>query len=136
VAIFYILASAPDLALTQLVVETLLLLIFLLVLEKIPSFYTEIEPRVAARDIALSVVVGATAFVSVLVAAPEPDAGLTETARFYVDRSVPDAGGTNVVNVVLTDFRAFDTLGESIVVLVAAISVLVLVVMRTRGERR
>ena len=136
VAIFYILASAPDLALTQLVVETLLLLIFLLVLEKIPSFYTEIEPRVAARDIALSVVVGATAFVSVLVAAPEPDAGLTETARFYVDRSVPEAGGKNVVNVVLTDFRAFDTLGESIVVLVAAISVLVLVVMRTRGERR
>jgi multicomponent Na+:H+ antiporter subunit A len=61
---------------------------------------------------------------------------LTETARFYVDRSVPEAGGKNVVNVVLTDFRAFDTLGESIVVLVAAISVLVLVVMRTRGERR
>ncbi len=136
VAIFYILASAPDLALTQLVVETLLLLVFLLVLEKIPSFYTEIEPRVAARDAALSLFVGATAFVSVLVAAPEPGADLTETARTYVDRSVPDAGGKNVVNVVLTDFRAFDTLGESVVVLVAAISVLVLVVMRTRGERR
>jgi multicomponent Na+:H+ antiporter subunit A len=136
VAIFYILASAPDLALTQLVVETLLLLIFLLVLERIPAFYSEFEPRVAARDVALSVVVGATAFVSVLVAAPESGADLTETARTYVDRSVPDGGGTNVVNVVLTDFRAFDTLGESVVVLVAALSVLVLVVMRGRGERR
>ena len=136
VAIFYILASAPDLALTQLVVETLLLLIFLLVLEKIPAFYSEMKPRVAARDAALSIIVGATAFVSVLVAAPEPGSELTETARTYVDRSVPEGGGTNVVNVVLTDFRAFDTLGESVVVLVAALSVLVLVVMRARGERR
>jgi len=134
VAIFYILASAPDLALTQLVVETLLLLVFLLVLEELPAFYSEIERRVVLRDAALSLLVGATAFVSVLVAAPPGGSDLTETARFYVDKAVKEGGGTNVVNVILTDFRAFDTLGESVVVVTAALSVMVLLAMRTRGE--
>jgi len=136
VAIFYILASAPDLALTQLVVETLLLLFFLLVLEELPAFYGEAERRVAVRDAALSVLVGATAFVSVLLAARGPEDTLTDTARFYVEQAVPGAGGTNVVNVVLVDFRAFDTLGELLVVAIAALSVFVLVTMRGRGETR
>jgi len=133
-AIFYILASAPDLALTQLVVETLLLLFFLLVLEELPAFYGDPDRRVAVRDATLSVLVGATAFVSVLLTARGPEAPLTETARFYVEQAVPGAGGTNVVNVVLVDFRAFDTLGELLVVSIAALSVFVLVTMRNRGE--
>ena len=135
VAIFYILASGPDLALTQLVVETLLLLIFLLVIEELPAFYSETEPKKAARDGALSAAVGATAFVSVLVAAPS-DGELTDTARFYVEKAVPEGGGTNIVNVILTDFRAFDTLGEATVIAVATLSVLVLIIMRSRGEKR
>ena len=134
IAIFYILASGADLALTQLVVETLLLLVFLLVLEELPSFYGELGWRRILEDGALSVVVGATAFVSVLYASPGGGSELTETARYYVDNAVEGGGGTNVVNVILTDFRAFDTLGESVVVLVAALSVLVLISMRDRGE--
>jgi multicomponent Na+:H+ antiporter subunit A len=134
VAVFYVLASGPDLALTQLVVETLLLLIFLLIIEELPAFYSEVRPSVAVRDIALSVLVGTTAFVSVLIASP--DQALTETSRYYVDNAVPEGGGTNIVNVILTDFRAFDTLGESAVVLLAALSVLVLLEMRNRGETR
>jgi len=134
VAIFYILASGADLALTQLVVETLLLLVFLLVLEELPAFYGELAPRRALRDATLSVVVGATAFVSVLYAAPGEGAELTRTAAFYVDNAVPEGGGANVVNVILTDFRAFDTLGEAVVILLAALSVLVLLTMRDRGE--
>ena len=134
IAIFYILGSGADLALTQLVVETLLLLIFLLVLEEIPEFYGELKRGRALRDAALSVVVGTTAFVSVLLAAPERGADPTPTAVFYVTNAVPEGGGANVVNVILTDFRAFDTLGESIVVIIAALSVLVLLTMRDRGE--
>jgi multicomponent Na+:H+ antiporter subunit A len=136
IAIFYILASGADLALTQLVVETLLLLIFLLILEEIPAFYGELEPRRALRDAALSVAVGTIAFVSVLYAAPPTEADPTPTAEFYVTNAVPEGGGTNIVNVILTDFRAFDTLGESIVIIIAALSVLVLITMRDRGETR
>lgn len=133
VAIFYILASGADLALTQLVVETLLLLIFLLVLEEMPAFYKDPDWSRVVRDGALSVVVGATATLSVLYAARD-GAEPTETASYYVDNAVELGGGTNVVNVILTDFRAFDTLGESLVIIVTALSVLVMLTMRDRGE--
>ena len=132
VAVFYVLASGPDLALTQLVVETLLLVVFLLVIEELPAYYADLSASVAVRDAALSLVVGATAFVAALVAAPDPS--LSPTATEYKDTAVKEGGGKNVVNVVLTDFRALDTFGEAAVILLAAMSVLVLLTMRSRGE--
>jgi multicomponent Na+:H+ antiporter subunit A len=142
VAIFYILANAPDLALTQLTVETLVLVIFLLVLNKLPAFYGEVGRFVAARDAALSALVGATVTASVLLStAASPNDAL---ARFLVERAGVPAdhgpiffdygGGSNVVNVILVDFRAFDTTGEIAVVAMAALAVLTLVRMRDRGE--
>ncbi|WP_276281087.1 hydrogen gas-evolving membrane-bound hydrogenase subunit E [Halorussus caseinilyticus] len=132
VAVFYVLADAPDLALTQLVVETLTLVIFLLVLDKLPAFYGNAGRGKMIRDGALSVVVGATVFVTVLVStAASPADGI---AHYFVETAVPEGGGGNVVNVILVDFRAFDTLGEISVVAMAALSVLTLVAMRERGE--
>ncbi len=132
VAIFYILASAPDLALTQLVVETLLLVIFLLVLDRLPAFYGEIKPSRAIRDGLLSVAVGVTVTVTVLLSTKDaPSQGIAE---YFVETAVPLGGGSNVVNVILVDFRAFDTLGEISVIAMAAVSVLTLVALRERGE--
>ncbi|SEP80695.1 hydrogen gas-evolving membrane-bound hydrogenase subunit E [Natrinema salaciae] len=133
VAIFYILASAPDLALTQLVVETLVLVIFLLVIEEIPEYY-EVEIERVARDAVLSIAVGATAFVTVLVTTGARPDGPTDIARGYAEQAVPEGGGTNIVNVTLVDFRGFDTLGELAVIALAAISILTLIVMRGRGD--
>jgi multicomponent Na+:H+ antiporter subunit A len=133
VAIFYILASAPDLALTQLVVETLVLVIFLLVIEEIPERY-EIEVGRVARDAVLSLVVGATAFVTVLVTTDARPEGSSGIARRYAEWAVPEGGGTNIVNVTLVDFRGFDTLGELAVIALAAISILTLIVMRDPGD--
>jgi multicomponent Na+:H+ antiporter subunit A len=136
VAVFYVLADAPDLALTQLVVETLLLVIFLLVLDKLPAFYGEAGSRRLVRDGALSLVVGATVFVTVLVStAAAPDDPITQ---FFTrpEVTVKEAGGHNIVNVILVDFRAFDTMGEISVVAMAALSVLTLVAMRERGETK
>jgi multicomponent Na+:H+ antiporter subunit A len=134
VAVFYVLASAPDLALTQLVVETLLLVIFLMVLDKLPAFYGNAGRGKLIRDGALSAVVGATVFVTVLVStAAAPADGI---ADYFRDPAVTvdQAGGHNIVNVILVDFRAFDTMGEIAVVAMAALSVLTLVAMRERGE--
>ncbi|UPV73233.1 DUF4040 domain-containing protein [Halorussus limi] len=132
VAVFYVLASAPDLALTQLVVETLTLVIFLLVLDRLPAFYGNAGRGKMIRDGALSAVVGATVFVTVLVStAATPADGIAEE---FVNRAVPEGGGGNIVNVILVDFRAFDTMGEISVVAMAALSVLTLVAMRERGE--
>ncbi|MFB6125641.1 MAG: hydrogen gas-evolving membrane-bound hydrogenase subunit E [Halanaeroarchaeum sp.] len=132
VAIFYILASAPDLALTQLVVETLSLVIFLLVLDRLPAFYGSIQRRRAVRDGALSVVVGLMVTVTVLfTTGASPSQGI---ARYFVEESVPMGGGGNIVNVILVDFRGFDTMGEISVIAMAALSVLTLIAMRERGE--
>ncbi|NEU59274.1 hydrogen gas-evolving membrane-bound hydrogenase subunit E [Halorussus sp. MSC15.2] len=133
VAVFYVLASAPDLALTQLVVETLTLVIFLMVLDKLPAFYGNAGRGKLMRDGVLSAVVGATVFVTVLVStAATPDS----ITHFFTDPAVTieEAGGHNIVNVILVDFRAFDTMGEISVVAMAALSVLTLVAMRERGE--
>ena len=132
VAIFYILASAPDLALTQLVVETLSLVIFLLVLDKLPAFYGEIGRARAFRDGVLSVIVGLTVMVTVLLTTKEvPSEGI---AQYFVDTSIPLGGGSNIVNVILVDFRGFDTLGEISVIALAGISVITLIAFRERGE--
>ncbi|WP_227355656.1 hydrogen gas-evolving membrane-bound hydrogenase subunit E [Haladaptatus salinisoli] len=133
VAVFYVLASAPDLALTQLVVETLSLVIFLLVLDRLPSFYGEMNRGRAIRDGALSVAVGATVFVTVLLStAAHPDSIASHFTEPAV--TVKKAGGHNIVNVILVDFRGFDTMGEISVIAMAALSVLTLIAMRERGE--
>ncbi|WP_394295085.1 hydrogen gas-evolving membrane-bound hydrogenase subunit E [Halococcus hamelinensis] len=133
VALFFVLASAPDLALTQLVVETLVLVIFLLVLDKLPAFYGEASRSNVVRDAVLAAGVGLTVCLTVLVAtAPSPDT----IAGFFVETApLPEGGGGgNIVNVILVDFRAFDTLGEISVVAMAAVSVITLIAMRGRGE--
>jgi multicomponent Na+:H+ antiporter subunit A len=143
VAVFFVLADAPDLALTQLVIETLVLIIFLLVLDRLPSWYGTVRRRKAAVDALLAGTVGLTVFVTVLLStAATPDDGI---ASFFVETApVPEehgtwivdaGGGSNVVNVILVDFRAFDTMGEISVIAMAALAVLTLIGMRGRGER-
>ncbi|MEF8907250.1 MAG: hydrogen gas-evolving membrane-bound hydrogenase subunit E [Haloarculaceae archaeon] len=141
IAIFYILASAPDLALTQLLIETLVLVLFLLVLNELPAFYGTLDRVRAARDAVVAGAVGVTVFVTVLLST----AGTPEDpiVSFFVERAGIPAehgawlldwgGGGNIVNVILVDFRAFDTMGEISVVAMAALSVLTVVVMRERG---
>jgi multicomponent Na+:H+ antiporter subunit A len=142
IALFYVLSSAPDLALTQLTVETLVLVLFLLVLDKLPAFYGEVPLSRTLRDGVLAAGVGVTVFVTVLVAtAASPNDVIAE---FLIERApVPEThdpimldfgGGGNIVNVILVDFRAFDTMGEISVVAMAALSVLTLIAMRGRGE--
>ena len=141
-AALYVLADAPDLALTQLVVETLVLVLFLLVLHRLPAFYGDVDRGRALRDGALSVLVGATVAVTVLVTtAASPDETLartlTERAGLPAEHGpvlLDWGGGGNVVNVILVDFRGIDTLGEITVVAMAALAVLTLVRMRNRGE--
>jgi multicomponent Na+:H+ antiporter subunit A len=144
IAIFYILASAPDLALTQLVVETLVLVIFLLVLDKLPAFYGSPDRPRAIRDAAVAGVIGLTVFLTVLVSTAEEPKHVI--SRYFVENGgVPaehgplftDAGGgSNIVNVILVDFRAFDTMGEIAVVAMAALSIVTLIAMRERGEKQ
>lgn len=135
-AMIFALQGAPDLALTQFLVETILLVVFVLVLRKLPP---EAAPRLAVHR-ALSAVRGMRVAVAALVGATFTLLGAyainARTAAPIADL-LPEAaydrgGGKNVVNVLLVDIRAWDTLGEVSVLLVAATGVASLVFRHRR----
>ena len=113
--------SAPDLALTQLSVEVVSIILVLLALFFLPiRTQTEASSLRVLRDLILAVtvgtLVGGLAF-AVLTRPYETIAG------FFLANSVPGGGGANVVNVILVDFRGFDTLGEISVLAIAAVGI-------------
>ncbi|HVM18826.1 MAG TPA: hydrogen gas-evolving membrane-bound hydrogenase subunit E, partial [Egibacteraceae bacterium] len=134
VAALFVIQGAPDLALTQLLIETLVLVLFVLVLRHLPE---QFRSRRWALGQAPRVVIATS--VGLFVAAFTIVAASTRTATpvsvAHLKQALPDADGRNVVNVILVDFRGFDTLGEIVVLTVAALGVIGLV-RAARRERR
>jgi multicomponent K+:H+ antiporter subunit A len=120
--------SAPDLALTQILVEVVTTVLFLLGLRWLPMRRQDVPDRVTARDRArrardLVLAVGAGSGLVVLSYAMLTRPAPQSISPFFLDRALPQGGGANVVNVMLVDFRAFDTIGEITVLGVVALSV-------------
>jgi multicomponent K+:H+ antiporter subunit A len=121
--------SAPDLALTQIVVETVTTVLLLLGLRWLPKRIAQVGPgstvgrmrwhRVRDFAIALLAGVGLAALALAVMHRPAPDS----ISRYFVENAYTMGGGTNVVNVILVDFRGFDTLGEITVLAVVALTV-------------
>ncbi len=137
VALIFVMFSAPDLAFTQFMVETLTVVILVLVLMRVPlevTAFRGLGGRV--RDAVISLAVGAVVAV-VLMATVQGELDL-RLSEYFARTSVPEAHGHNIVNVILVDFRALDTLGEIFVVTVAGLSALGLIRLnlgRRRGAR-
>jgi multicomponent K+:H+ antiporter subunit A len=130
VSVLFIVMSAPDLALTQLMVETITTLLFLLVLWYLPKDTPVSSPRIFRRaDAVLSVVFGAAIALVVLgvFATGAVDPTLTD---YFEQNSKTLAHGNNIVNVILVDFRGFDTLGETTVLCIAALGSYAMVRLR------
>jgi multicomponent Na+:H+ antiporter subunit A len=133
VAVVFLLFGGPDLALTQFAIETLSVLLFLLVLRRLPPL-RPLSPRSEhVRDGAVAVAGGVfvTALVLAATTAPHP----TPLRDYFGAASLALANGRNVVNVILVDFRGFDTLGEITVLAVAALGVLALLRLRASPAR-
>jgi multicomponent Na+:H+ antiporter subunit A len=128
VALLFLVYSAPDLALTQLVIEVLTVVLLVLILRRLPRARPARWSQHTPGALALAAIGGATMAMLTLVAfevqLAEPISG------FFDEQSVPLAHGRNVVNVILVDFRALDTLGEITVLAVAALGVLALLARR------
>ncbi|MFC0218467.1 monovalent cation/H+ antiporter subunit A [Pseudochelatococcus lubricantis] len=130
--ITFVWLSAPDLALTQLLVEIVTTVLLLLGLRWIPKRVEgddagRITIRMRVRrgwDLAASITAGAgIAMLSyAIMTRPLPDS----IASFFLERAYTEGGGTNVVNVILVDFRGFDTLGEITVLAIVALTVFAL----------
>ena len=119
VALAFARFSAPDLALTQLAVETVTIILLLLTLFFMPDRTpAESSSLRGLRDLVLAI--GSGALVALLVYAVLTRPYSSALAEYFLANSVPGGGGTNVVNVILVDFRGFDTLGEISVLAIAA----------------
>ena len=119
VALVFIIYGAPDVAITQLLVEVLVIVLVSLAVLRLPHLAPE-PGRARWRDAALALGVGVVVTVTMLmVVETPPDRRLTD---FFEGASWPEAYGRNIVNVILVDFRALDTFGEIAVVAIAALA--------------
>jgi multicomponent Na+:H+ antiporter subunit A len=133
-ALLFAVFGAPDLAMTQIMVEVLALIVLLLVVRRAPRLAAGRSRLVRVGRAAVALGVGAVmAVVTFWVATARAPA---DTASFYLEQSYPSALGRNVVNTILVDFRALDTLGEIVVVAVAGLGVLVLLGRASRKRGR
>ncbi|HEX2048639.1 MAG TPA: hydrogen gas-evolving membrane-bound hydrogenase subunit E [Acidimicrobiales bacterium] len=124
-AAFFVAYGAPDLALTQAVVETLSTVVFVLVLRRLPErFERQSSSRRRVVRLGIAALVGVTVFGFAIVAGGSRTS--PPVSDEMVARSVPDGHGRNVVNVILVDFRGLDTLGEITVLAVASIGAVAL----------
>jgi multicomponent Na+:H+ antiporter subunit A len=130
-ATLFLLHGAPDLALTQILVETVTLVVFVLVLRRLPEYFTD---RPLSRKRYWRMAIGALVAVAVagfmIVATGARTA--PPVSRAFPKEAVEFGGGSNIVNVTLVDIRAWDTMGEIAVLVAAATGVASLIFIDTR----
>ncbi|MCX7607687.1 MAG: putative monovalent cation/H+ antiporter subunit A [Anaerolineales bacterium] len=131
IALIFLLYSAPDLAMVQFAIETLTVILFVLVLYKLPKFNRLSSMRTRIADVFFALAGGLLmTLLMLLVSSHNSDASV---AAYYAANSLAQANGRNIVNVILVDFRGLDTLGEITVLGIAAIGVYSLI--RLAGKR-
>ncbi|HBG97334.1 MAG TPA: putative monovalent cation/H+ antiporter subunit A [Rhodobacteraceae bacterium] len=132
VAMIFIVFGAPDVAITQLLVETLVVVLVAVALLRLPALDPPGTRDRRPRDAVLAGAVGLTVTLTLLAVIERPlDRSLTD---YFETASWVEAFGRNIVNVILVDFRALDTFGEIAVVVIAALSAYAL--LRTTDKRR
>jgi multicomponent Na+:H+ antiporter subunit A len=134
VALVFMLFGAPDLSFTQFMVETLSVVILALVMTRLnlqPRDHRPMLPRLVHGAIALAIGVGLAALLIRITQMPF-DRSLSD---FFEQYSRTIAHGRNIVNVILVDFRGFDTFGEIAVVMLAGLCVLALIRVRPTKDR-
>lgn len=124
VAVIFIYYGAPDLAMTQFAIETLTVILFVLVLYKLPKFLQFTSTARRVRDFTIAGASGILmTLIILLVTSDELQSNLK---KYFADNSLELGKGKNIVNVILVDFRAIDTMGEITVLAIAAIGVFAL----------
>lgn len=134
ICLLFVFYSAPDLAMTQFAIDTLTVILFVLVLYKLPKYLTLSDYKTRIRDGVLSIAFGSLITILALEVLAEPMN--MEISDFYAKNSYIMAHGKNVVNVILVDFRGADTMIEISVLTVAAIGVFALLKLRLRRSER
>jgi multicomponent K+:H+ antiporter subunit A len=125
VVLLFVKFSAPDLALTQLSVEIVTIILLLLALHFLPQTSPKELGRLRiSRDVIISVMSGVGVMVLSMAVMSRDFVPISD---FFLANAVPGGGGTNVVNVILVDFRGTDTLGEIVVLALAGLGIYALI---------
>lgn len=134
ICLIFVFYGAPDLAMTQFAIDTLTVVLFVLVLFKLPPFLKFSNSKIQFRDGIISISFGILISLITLQALVSP--ADKSVSKFYADNAYVMAKGKNVVNVILVDFRGFDTMIETIVLSIAAIGVYSILKYKTQdGEK-
>ncbi|KAA9022542.1 Na+/H+ antiporter subunit A [Niallia endozanthoxylica] len=132
VSFFFVLFRAPDLALTQLVVETVTTALFLLCFYHLPELKKEIS-RIPFKAVNAVISIGAGAVVTIVALSANGNR-LFESISGYYENSYELAGAKNIVNSILVDFRGIDTMLEILVLCIAGLGVYTLIKLKPQGR--
>ena len=127
IAFLFVLFSAPDLALTQLVIESVSIVMFFLAFRYIPRDYSEKDISMIKKAVNILISLAMGAAVTAIALIGHSNKMFDTISGFYIENSKTLGGGYNIVNVLLVDFRGLDTMGEITVISIAAIGVFILV---------
>ncbi len=132
ITLLFFMFGAPDLAMTQVLVETLTVILFIFAFRFLPVAPPRVPRATQATAVVIAVItgIGMTALTLAAVTSGHDN----HLRGFFEEASVPVAHGRNVVNTILVDFRAMDTLGEITVLAAAAIGILALLRLTARGD--
>ncbi len=134
IGLVFVLYGAPDLAMTQLSIETLMSILLVLVLYRLPRYFSSTDLSARLRD---AIFAGTTGLlITLLVLAVTSLDTTSQLTPFFAEVSYTEAQGRNVVNVILVDFRGMDTMGEITVLAIAALGVYALMRLRLGEEQK
>ncbi|MBX9974132.1 Na+/H+ antiporter subunit A [Cytobacillus firmus] len=134
VSLFFVIFRAPDLALTQLVIETISVSLFLLAFYHLPKLRHEERMGFKMTNALISVGVGA--IVTMIALSAHSNKMFPSIAQYYVENTYKEAAGKNMVNVILVDFRGFDTMFEITVLGIAALGIFAMIKLRLEGGKK
>jgi multicomponent Na+:H+ antiporter subunit A len=132
VALVFVLYGAPDLAMTQFVIETLTVILFVFAFYHLRPYTVLSRIRSRTRDLVVAIAAG-TLMTALVLAAGELQFH-PSIAEYFARESYATAHGRNIVNVILVDFRGIDTMGEITVLAVAAVGAYALLKLRLGGK--
>ena len=133
ISLIYLSFGAPDLAMTQVLIESLTVILFVLAFYHLPTYVKVSTPAARLRDALVALFTGGLFTVLILSALTvqlQPS-----IASYFNENALHLAHGRNIVNVILVDFRGFDTMGEITVLGLSAIGAYALLARRKEGAK-
>ena len=135
VALFFVIFNAPDLALTQLVIETISVALFLLAFYHLPKF-SRVEERIRFKLSRFIISLAVGVMVTLVAISAHSQKLVTSISQYYKDTVYELAGGGNIVNVILVDYRGFDTLFEITVLGIAGMGIYGMIKLRLARKEK